>query len=85
MSQPLLWKDIPPEGPDGDAKPLLLTALQAAEMFGAGLRTWRTWQATGRIPQPIRIGRKIYWRSDELRAWIAAGSPDRETCENVKE
>ena len=84
MSRPLLLKDIPSEGPDGDAKPLLLTAFQAAEMFGAGLRTWRTWQATGRIPQPIRIGRKIYWRSKELRAWIAAGCPDRETWEVVK-
>ena len=85
MSQSSLLKDIPSEGPDDDAKPLLLTALQAAEMFGTGLRTWRTWQATGRIPQPIRIGRKVFWRSAELRAWIAAGCPDREMWEIVKE
>ena len=85
MSQSLLLKDIPSECSDDDAKPLLLTAFQAAEMFGAGLRTWRTWQATGRIPQPIRIGRKNFWRSQELRAWVAAGCPDREKWEIVKE
>ena len=37
--------------------PLLLTAKQAAAMCGKSLRTWRTWDAAGWIPRPVRIGR----------------------------
>jgi len=31
------------------------------------------------IPQPVRIGRSLYWRTEELKAWVAAGCPDRGT------
>ena len=58
---------------------LLLTADEAAALCRTVPRTWRTWHSTGKIPQPIRIGRKTFWRPEELRDWIAAGCPDRET------
>jgi len=58
-------------------EPLLLRAVQAAEVCGTSVRTWRIWDSTGKIPQPIRIGRVTFWRYDELRAWVAAGCPDR--------
>lgn len=35
----------------------------------------------GKIPQPIRVGRSTLWRYLELRAWVNAGCPDRETWE----
>jgi prophage regulatory protein len=57
------------------------TAVDAAAMFHKSPRTWRTWDSTGRIPRPIRIGRTTYWRPEELQAWVAAGCPDRETWE----
>ena len=60
-----------------DVTPLLVTARTAAAMCGISLRTWRTWDAAGRIPQPIRIGRVTRWRVDELRAWVAGGCPRR--------
>ena len=56
---------------------LLLTAPQAAAMVGKSTRTWRAWDAAGKIPQPIRIGRSTLWRVDELRAWVGAGCPRR--------
>ena len=56
---------------------LLATARTAAAMCGISLRTWRTWDAAGRIPQPVRIGRSTRWRVDELRAWVEAGCPRR--------
>jgi predicted DNA-binding transcriptional regulator AlpA len=56
---------------------LLLTAKQAAPMCGKSLRTWRTWDAAGWIPRPVRIGRSTLWRADELREWVAAGSYSR--------
>lgn len=61
--------------------PLLLTARKAAAICGKSLRTWRTWDSAGLIPQPIRIGRSTLWRSKELEAWVAAGCPRRQEWE----
>ena len=60
---------------------LLVTARQAALMCGKALRTWRSWDAAGRIPRPVRIGRSTLWRVDELRGWVAAGCPRRDEWE----
>jgi predicted DNA-binding transcriptional regulator AlpA len=60
---------------------LLVTAKQAASMCGKSLRTWRTWDAAGLIPRPVRIGRSTLWRVDELREWVAAGCPCRQEWE----
>jgi predicted DNA-binding transcriptional regulator AlpA len=64
--------------------PLLLTAAEAASLFRIKLRTLRTWDTMGHIPQPVRIGRRIFWRPNELKAWVAAGCPDREMWEVLK-
>jgi predicted DNA-binding transcriptional regulator AlpA len=60
---------------------LLLTAKEAAATCGKSVRTWRTWDAAGKIPQPVRIGRSTLWRADELRDWVAAGCPSRQEWE----
>lgn len=64
-------------GDEADSMPLLLSARQAAKRCGRSLRTWRTWDAIGLIPKPVRIGRNTLWRAEELRAWITAGCPRR--------
>lgn len=56
---------------------ILVTAKRAAAMCGKSLRTWRTWDAAGLIPRPIRIGRSTLWRLDELKNWVNAGCPRR--------
>jgi len=61
----------------GNNNALLLTAKLAAAACGKSLRTWRSWDAAGWIPRPVRIGRSVLWRADELREWIAAGCPRR--------
>jgi predicted DNA-binding transcriptional regulator AlpA len=71
-----------PEGPrkafeQRETCPLLLTAKQAAAICSKSLRTWRTWDSAGLIPLPVRIGRSVHWRSDELAAWVRAGCPRR--------
>jgi predicted DNA-binding transcriptional regulator AlpA len=63
---------------------LLVTAKQAASICGKSLRTWRTWDAAGWIPRPVRIGRSTLWRLDELREWVAAGCPRRTEWEARK-
>lgn len=65
-------------------EPLLVTAKQAAAACGKSLRTWRTWDAAGRIPQPLRIGRSTMWRIDELRQWVNAGCPRRDEWEAMR-
>jgi predicted DNA-binding transcriptional regulator AlpA len=60
-----------------EPSPLLLSARRAASICGKSLRTWRTWDAAGWIPRPVRIGRSTLWRADELREWVAAGCPRR--------
>ena len=65
------------EGAEAGLAPLLLTAKQAAKICSKSLGTWRTWDAAGWIPRPIRIGRSMLWRADELREWVEAGCPRR--------
>lgn len=62
---------------DVTVEQLLVSAKQAAVMCGKSLRTWRSWDSAGRIPQPVRIGRSTLWRADELRKWVKAGCPRR--------
>ena len=64
---------------------LLLNAHHAAALCSTSARTWRAWDAAGKIPAPIRIGRRTFWRTEELRHWVAAGCPDRLTWEVLRE
>lgn len=63
----------------------LISAREAAGLCGRSERSWRTWDAAGLIPQPVRIGRSTLWRRDELQAWIKAGCPRREEWEIVNQ
>ena len=66
-------------------EPFLLRAAQAAARCNMSLRSWRARDATGSIPRAIRIGRSTFWRPEELKAWVAAGCPDRVTWEALQE
>jgi predicted DNA-binding transcriptional regulator AlpA len=57
---------------------LVVDAKRLAKLLCAGVRTVRTWDAAGKLPAPIRIGGRVVWRVDEIRAWLDAGAPDRE-------
>ena len=59
--------------------PLVADARRLAKLLCAGVRTVRTWDAAGKLPAPIRIGGRVVWRVREIRAWLAAGAPNRET------
>lgn len=55
----------------------LVTALEAAQILGIGTRTlWRR-DASGGLPQAVRIGRCKRWRRAELMDWIKEGCPPR--------
>jgi predicted DNA-binding transcriptional regulator AlpA len=65
--------------------PLLLRASEAAALCNTSVRTWRAWDAAGKIPRAIRIGRSTFWRPADLRAWVTAGCPDRITWEAIQQ
>lgn len=33
--------------------------------------------SAGKLPAPVRLGRCLRWRADEIAAWVAAGCPSR--------
>jgi hypothetical protein len=70
-----------PRNEEGRLKPLLVPAKTAAAICGKSLRTWRTWDALGLIPRPVRIKRSTLWRLDELKLWTDAGCPARQEWE----
>ena len=68
-----------------ETTPIAVAAAQAAALLGISrAQIWKLHSA-GRIPMPIYLGAKApRWRVDELRAWLAAGAPDRASWEKLK-
>jgi excisionase family DNA binding protein len=64
--------------------PALMTAAEVAAALNSSERNVRRLNSAGHLPRPIKIGRLVRWRPDELRAWIDAGSPDRATWEAIR-
>lgn len=64
--------------PDPESEPLLVSAQAAAKMLSIGQAHLWGLNAAGRIPQPVKLGRRTLWKTDELRQWAKAGCPSRE-------
>ena len=61
--------DLAP-GPDHPAE--LLTIAEAAQLLRAPVATLRYWRHLGTGPHSFRLGRRVLYRRDDLRAWIDA-------------
>jgi predicted DNA-binding transcriptional regulator AlpA len=55
----------------------LINAKELAAMLQVSLRTIRSWDASGRLPQPVRVGSCVRWDSAEIRRWVSARCPAR--------
>ena len=64
--------------------PLLLDARAAAKLCGISRSHFWAMHSAGKVPLPVRLGRRTLWRADELADWIEAGCPARDRWENVK-
>jgi DNA-binding transcriptional MerR regulator len=53
-------------------EPDLLTITEAAELLRAPVATLRYWRHLGTGPRSFRLGRRVLYRSDDLRSWIDA-------------
>lgn len=61
------------------AGPLLVNARGASALCGLALRSWWRLHAQGRVPAPIKVGRRTLWRvRPDLHEWVAQGCPSRE-------
>ena len=57
---------------------LALRAKAAARLLGISERHLWALHSSGRLPTPVRLGRSVRWRRDELLAWLEAGCPSRD-------
>lgn len=48
----------------------LISARETAAFYGIGQSTLWRWIGEGRIPQPIRIGRRTFWDSETLEQHV---------------
>jgi hypothetical protein len=70
-------------GSETQIQPLLVKAKGIPAATGIPGRTWRALNAAGLCPRARKVGGRRYWSSDELRAWVAAGCPNRERWESM--
>ena len=50
--------------------PELLTIEALAALWSVKPQTLRAWAARGQLPPPLRIGRKLFFRASDLRAFL---------------
>ena len=60
---------------------LLFNATEAAAACSVSPRHWFALDSAGRVPRPIRLGRCVRWRAEDLENWLAAGAPTRDVWE----
>jgi excisionase family DNA binding protein len=59
-----------------DHQPELLTITEAADVLRTPVATLRYWRHMGTGPRSLRLGRRVLYRRDDLRAWIEAQRED---------
>jgi len=58
-------------------EPLMLDAKAVGALLGCSATHVRRRDDLGEIPTPLKIGKLVRWRREELEAWIRAGCPRR--------
>jgi hypothetical protein len=58
-------------------KPLLVDTTTAARMCGVCRRYWLQLDNAGKVPAPVRFGKRKLWSVKELQDWVAQGCPAR--------
>jgi predicted DNA-binding transcriptional regulator AlpA len=47
-------------------------------LTGISRRSWERWKSAGKLPRPIRIGRRVLWPSESIRRWLQEQAAGRE-------
>ena len=68
---------------DDDARPVLsewMTRAELAAELDLTAETLCRWDARRVGPAPTRVGRKVFYRRDAVRAWLLAQEQDRDAA-----
>lgn len=89
VREPLDAIDPPAPAQIGDTLPdlarLAVDAAGVARLLSVSERHVWAMHSSGRLPLPCRLGRRLAWPVDELRAWCLAGMPPRETWQALRD
>lgn len=55
--------------------PMLLNIAGVSQLLGVSRSHVKRLRASGRLPDPVRLGHRVLWRVDEIDAWVQAGCP----------
>ncbi len=55
----------------------LLTLRDMCQTFDVSRQTVWRWTRRGELLEPIRVGRRCYWRADDVTLWIRRHPPVR--------
>ena len=56
---------------------IIVRGKELAKLLSVSLVHLRRMDASGKLPRPNRLGACVGWRVDEIKDWVAAGSPSR--------
>ena len=84
ISSPEPSNEKPPRRQARELRPLAVCAKRLARLLSAGVRSVRAWDASGKLPRPVKIGGRVVWVVSEIRAWLEAGAPRRDEWEARK-
>lgn len=76
--------DRPPISETASGLAMGVEAAQAARLCGVSRAMWYSLRKAGRLPRPVRLGRRVLWRVEELREWMAAGCPPLACWDAIK-
>ncbi len=48
----------------------LMPKIEVAKLFRVSVQTLGIWVRDGRFPRPLRMGRKLYWTSGQIRELV---------------
>jgi len=60
-------------------KPAMLTVHQIARMLNCSTRTVYRLTDSGKMPQPVWLGRLVRWTRQVIELWISEGCPSLQT------
>ena len=69
---------------DNQKETLLINARAAARLCSVGRSTWQRLDSAGKVPKPVKLGRRSLWNREEIIAWVRAGCPHRHQWDNLK-
>lgn len=56
----------------------LLSPQQLADYLGVAIKTVYAWNHEGTGPTVIRVGKHVRYRREDVEAWLAANTADKE-------